>query len=359
MKLNDFKILSNIIQKIHNIEAISLTEVATFSTFTLGITHSMNSLKSLDLSKTCLSIESSQKLVKCLKNTPNLSQLILSKVALYEATLYPIIDYLPNMKNLSLFDISYNMLSQTDANVIDRLMLYNHNLKINKKNIKIQEQLHEFTFKPTISNYRKWGEDMKKWSFDIFLENEEKEKEKKRKEIERMIGYEKWKFPFQPNIIGINMDHSYINKSYSIEKIRRSKNLHKYCMKDVNNTEIVNIKYIQNTIPHDGVVNSLVNQNLTDVKIKCSGDIYSVSCKILIYYNQKLKAIIEDRKRDEIIELPTSIDKVGFKAILKYYGFESLEITTENVISLLETSLCLDVEEIKEKCLEYICYLYL
>lgn len=38
-----------------------------------------------------------------------------------------------------------------------------------------------------------------------------------------------------------------------------------------------------------------------------------------MYYNQRLKAIIEDRKRDEIIELPDLIDEAGFKAILRYY----------------------------------------
>lgn len=123
MDSDDFRILSNIIKKLPNIEAISLVEITTFSPFTLDISQNLNSLYLLDLSETCLTIDSSNELVKFLENTPNLSQLILSKVALYEDTLYPIIDYLPNMKKISLVDISYNMLSQYEVDILDRLML--------------------------------------------------------------------------------------------------------------------------------------------------------------------------------------------------------------------------------------------
>lgn len=123
MDLDDLIILSNIIQKIPNIEVISMLEIYIFTTFALDISQSLNNLYSLDLSKTCLTVETSFELVILFESTPNLSQLILRKVALYEDTLYPIIEYIPNMKSLSLFDISYNMLSQNEVDLLDEIML--------------------------------------------------------------------------------------------------------------------------------------------------------------------------------------------------------------------------------------------
>lgn len=396
MNLDDLKILSNIIQKIPNIEVISMLEIYIFTTFALDISQSLNNLYSLDLSKTCLTIKTSFKLVILLKTTPNLSQLILRKVALYEDTLYPIIEYITNMKSLSLFDISYNMLSQNEVDLLDKL-----NIKIINKNIKIQNKLHKPTFKPTINidyseHHKKrnvfkglyddskrrlairriWAKE-RQFTFKPTINRRYYYRHYKKRNafkdlyndsFERLIKREnriKWakewqtkKYSIKPYINGFNMNNSYANKLYRIEKYGIYKKNQKYNNKNNNNTDITDIVYIQNTIPKDGFVNTLISENYTDIKIKCYEEIYSVNSKILMYYNQRLKAIIEDRKRDEIIELPDLIDEVGFKGILKYYGFQPLEITTENVISLLLTCLCLDIEDVRVKCLEYI-YIYI
>lgn len=348
MDLDDLKILSNIIQKIPNIEVISMLQIYIFTTFALDISQSLNNLYSLDLSKTCLTIETSFELVVLLENTPNLSQLILRKVTLYEDTLYPIIEYITNMKSLSLFDISYNMLSQNEVDLLDKL-----NIEIINKNIKIQNKLHKPTFKPTI-NIDYFGDHKKRNAFKDLYHESKYRLIKRESRIKWAKECERKEYSFKPNINGFNMNHSYANKLYRIEKYCIYKKKQKYNNKDNNNTDITDIAYIQNAIPKDGFVNTLINENYTDIKIKCYEEIYSVNSKILMYYNQRLKAIIEDRKRDEIIELPDLIDEVGFKGILKYYGFQPLEITTENVISLLLTCLCLDIEDVRVKCLEYI-----
>lgn len=103
-------------------------------------------------------------------------------------------------------------------------------------------------------------------------------------------------------------------------------------------------------------------ENLADLKVQCDGVIIDLPQNLLETRSEKFKQLISNNNGKDILELSVNTLFDGFEDMLKYYGYATLKLSSENAIPIYLDSLYLDDVDLSLKCKKYnlsVVYIYL
>lgn len=94
-------------------------------------------------------------------------------------------------------------------------------------------------------------------------------------------------------------------------------------------------------------------ENLTDLKVQCDGVIIDLPQNLLETRSEKFRQLIKGLNGKEVLELSENTLFDGFQNMLKYYGYATLKLSSENAIPLYLDSLYLEDVDLAMKCKLY------
>lgn len=94
-------------------------------------------------------------------------------------------------------------------------------------------------------------------------------------------------------------------------------------------------------------------ENLTDLKVQCDGVIIDLPQNLLETRSEKFRQLIKGVNGKEVLELSENTLFNGFHDMLKYYGYATLKLSSENAIALYLDSLYLEDVDLAMKCKLY------